>query len=167
MDLVRRDAKARKLCFWEDTESVGDKRVYGLWHRKVVVNPGWCCGPGRRAWWLQRGCISTVVFKKVTSSPPSVVNERELESSLYYLSATNWWNYRTVFVGRALKDHPAPTSLPWAGDTFQHSKPPSSLALNTSWDGTSTTSRGRKAQKTPRAIFFFFPKYLFSTLMSV
>lgn len=28
----------------------------------------------------------------------TVVNERELESSLYYLSATNWWNHRMICV---------------------------------------------------------------------
>lgn len=49
------------------------------------------------------------------------------------------------------------------GDTFQCSKPPSSLALNTARAGISTTSLGRKAQKTPRTIFLF-PSSIFSLL---
>lgn len=102
-------------------KSVGDKRVclvareggseprMMLWARdKGMVVTAWVC--------FSSGLLESHIF------PQTVVNERELESSLYYLSATNWWNHRMVCVGRTFKNHSALTSQPWAGDTFQYSK---------------------------------------------
>ena len=80
-------------------------------------------------------------------------------SLTFSLEPADVLSHRMAWVGRDLRDHPAPPTM--GRDTFHYTrllKAPSSLALNTSRDGASTASLD--SLTTLRVKYFFLIPYL-------